>query len=76
MQRIQFSREDSDVIAKAKGSYVERPKKAPVVAEQRAVVEKRKRRAAESGTGKRGRGGATANGDDHTSQVLPGECES
>lgn len=26
-QRIQFAREDSDVIAKAKGTYVERPKK-------------------------------------------------
>lgn len=27
LQRIQFAREDSDVIAKAKGTYVDRPKK-------------------------------------------------
>jgi len=64
--RIQFSREDSDVIAKAKGTYVERAKKAPVPTEQRGTAEKRKRRAGDSGTAKKGR--SVANGDDHTAQ--------
>ena len=39
--RIQFAREDSDVIAKAKGTYVERPKK--YLLARQAQQEKRKR---------------------------------
>ena len=33
--RIQFAKDDSDVIAKAKGTYVERPKKSQVVKRQK-----------------------------------------
>ncbi|VDK68656.1 unnamed protein product [Onchocerca ochengi] len=41
LQRIQFAREDSDVIAKAKGTYIDRPKK-HLLAKQSAG-EKRKK---------------------------------
>lgn len=41
LQRIQFAREDSDVIAKAKGTYVDRPKKHLLT--KQAAGEKRKK---------------------------------
>lgn len=40
LKRIQFAREDSDVIAKAKGTYIDRPKKHLA---KHATGEKRKR---------------------------------
>ncbi|VDP58223.1 unnamed protein product [Heligmosomoides polygyrus] len=49
--RIQYSREDSDVIAKAKGTYVERAARAPV------RIQKKKKGAKGAGGGGRGPGG-------------------
>uniref|UniRef100_A0A0N5AD52 J domain-containing protein n=1 Tax=Syphacia muris TaxID=451379 RepID=A0A0N5AD52_9BILA len=55
--RIQFAREDSDVIAKAKGTYVDRPKK--YLLARQARQEKRKK-ASEGGSAKKPRTDKTA----------------
>jgi len=53
--RIQFARDDSDVIAKAKGSYVERPKKEYPKKGEATNTEKKKRRHQETREAKKAR---------------------
>ncbi|GMT23367.1 hypothetical protein PFISCL1PPCAC_14664, partial [Pristionchus fissidentatus] len=76
--RIQFSREDSDTIAKAKGTYVERPKKSAGRVQKKPKAAKK---AAVARGGVMG-GGGVRGGDDGPSQPnkilfctnLPDEC--
>merc|ERR1739845_231219 len=59
--RIAFARSDSDAIAKMKGTFTERPKKAP------AESKKAKKRAAKAEAAAQGRGGV---GDAPPNQIL------
>uniref|UniRef100_A0A914UWM7 RRM domain-containing protein n=1 Tax=Plectus sambesii TaxID=2011161 RepID=A0A914UWM7_9BILA len=53
--RIQFSRDDSDVISKAKGTFVERPKKEYPKKGEATSTEKKKRRNQENREAKKAR---------------------
>lgn len=63
--KIQFAKKDSDIIAKRKGTYVERPKRRP----DEVTRKKKKTRSAKSGAADgSGRGGGSASGGQAPSQ--------
>lgn len=63
--KIQFAKKDSDIIAKRKGTYVERPKRRP----DEITRKKKKARTAKGGPGdSSGRGGGAAGGGQAPSQ--------
>ena len=71
--RIAYSKTDSDVIAKMKGTFTERPKRAPgesKKAKKRAAKEAAARQGA-AAAGGGGGGGAAANGGGHPGGHVP-----